>query len=101
MNEYIKELKENYIFIDFVKNEELFKYFSASDVGIWPLQESVSMVEAAACNLPFIANDTIGTKLRISNNNALLYRKGDISDLYEKIKYLVENDNERLSMGKR
>jgi len=32
MNEYIKDFKENYKFINFVKNEKLYKYFSASDV---------------------------------------------------------------------
>jgi len=98
MNEYIKDFKDNYIFINFVKNDELYKYFSASDIGIWPLQESVSMVEWASCNLPFIANDKIWTKLRISNNNAILYKQWDIEDLYEKIKYLVENKAERINM---
>jgi spore maturation protein CgeB len=56
------------------------------------------MVEAAACNIPFIANDKIGTKLRISNNNAFLYKQRDIQDLYEKMKYLVENNEERVNM---
>jgi len=101
MNEYIKDFKENYIFVDFVKNEELYRYFSASDIWIWPLQESVSMVEAASCNLPFIANDKIWTKLRISNNNALLYKQWDIEDLYEKIKFLLENKEEMNSMWRR
>ncbi|EKE26182.1 MAG: glycosyltransferase [uncultured bacterium (gcode 4)] len=101
MNEYIKNYKERFVFIDFVKNDELYKYFSASDIWIWPLQESVSMVEAAACNLPFIANDKIWTKLRISNDNALLYKQGDIDDLYEKIKYLIENKDDMINMWKR
>lgn len=101
MNDYIRDVADNYKFIDFVKNVELFKYYSASDIWIWPLQESVTMVEAAACNVPFIANDKIWTKLRISNDNALLYKQWDVKDLYEKIKYLVENPKERVAMWKR
>lgn len=101
MDIYIKNSKDNYKLINFVKNEELYKYFSASDIGIWPLQESISMIEAAACNLPFIANDKIWTRLRISNNNALLYKQWNVEDLYKKIKYLVENNQERINMWKR
>ena len=101
MNKDIADIAGNYKFIDFVKNEELYKYFSASDIWVWPLQESVSMVEAAACNLPFIANDKIWTKLRTSNDNALLYKQWDVDDLYKKIKYLVENSKERITMWKR
>lgn len=101
MNEEIKDFKNNYKFISFVKNDELYKYFSASDIWIWPLQESVSMVEATACNLPFIANDKIWTKIRVSNHNALLYKQWNIEDLYNKVKYLVENNQERINMWKR
>ena len=101
VNKEIKDIKQNYIFENFVKNQELYKYYSMSDIWIWPLQESVTMVEAAACNLPFIANDKIGTKLRISNNNAILYEQWNTEDLYEKIKYLVENKQERVNMWKR
>ena len=101
MYKYIDDVAGNYKFVDFVKNEDLYKYFSASDIWVWPLQESVSMVEAAACNVPFIANDKIWTKLRISNNNAILYKQWDVKDLYEKVNYLVENPKERIEMWKR
>ncbi|MEI6774006.1 MAG: hypothetical protein WCL18_04295 [bacterium] len=59
MKEYTKNFASKYIYVDFVKNTELYAYYSASDIGVWPLQESVSMVEGAACNVPFIANDKI------------------------------------------
>jgi len=101
MKEYTKNFASKYIYVDFVKNTELYAYYSASDIGVWPLQESVSMVEGAACNVPFIANDKIWTKLRISNHNALLYKQWDVDDLYKKIKYLIENKDEMISMWKR
>lgn len=98
-------LEKNYIddviWVGFKKAIELYKYYSAADVGVWPLQESMSMNDAASCELPFIANDRIGVKLRVSNDNALLYRKGSPRDLAEKILYLYKNPRIRKQMGKR
>ena len=86
--------------LGFQPQRELYKYYSAADVAIWPLQESLAMNDAAACRLPFIANDEIGARLRVSNNNALLYKKGISSDLAMKIAYLYSNPSKRKTMGK-
>jgi len=83
----------------FKENKELFKYYSASDFGVWPLEESTSMNDAAACEIPFIANDEVGVKLRFKNNNALKYARGNSQDLAEKMKYLVSYPKERKKMG--
>ena len=80
---------------------ELYKYYSAADVAVWPLQESLAMNDAAACGLPFIANDELGDKERTSANNTLLYIKGDSIDLQQKLLYLLENKTQRIAMGKR
>lgn len=86
--------------VGFQKNEELYQYYSAADVGVWPLEESTAMNDLAACGIPFIANDTIGAKTRIGNNNALLYKKGNNEDLAKKIEYLYKNPEKRKQMGK-
>jgi glycosyltransferase involved in cell wall biosynthesis len=85
----------------FIQQKNLYKYYSAADVAVWPLQESLAMNDAAACQLPFIANDAIGATLRISNDNALLYKKGDGKDLARKLSYLYNNPVIRKQMGKR
>src|SRR3989344_4150214 len=95
-----EKYQKNVIFIPFQPKEQLYKYYSAADVAVWPLQESTSMNDAAACELPFIANDELGDKTRISYNNALLYRKGDTTDLYKKIQYLYNDQSLRKKMGK-
>jgi glycosyltransferase involved in cell wall biosynthesis len=82
-----------------LKPEELYEYYSAADVGVWPLQESLAMVDAAACRLPFIANNTLGARERISNNNAILYKKGSWIDLSRKLEYLYKNHSLRKKMG--
>jgi hypothetical protein len=53
----------------------LYKWYSAADLGIWPLQESISMVEAASCSLSFICSDKMSATKRLRNNNALLYKE--------------------------
>jgi len=78
---------------------DLYKFYSASDLAVWPLQESTSMNDAAACSIPFIANDEMTEKVRISNKNALLYKKGDVNDLSEKIERLYKNEKLRNKMG--
>lgn len=93
-----KELN-NIHFIGFLDQNELFKYYSAADIAVWPLQESLAMNDAAACKLPFIANNTMGDKTRISNDNALLYKKNNIKDLTKQIELLLKNPILRKKMG--
>jgi glycosyltransferase involved in cell wall biosynthesis len=80
----------NFIFVSSVPNKELFRYFSAADVGVWPLQCSISMLEAMSCGLPVIISDKSGALERINNGNGLMYREGDIEDLAEKMETLLD-----------
>lgn len=76
-------------------------FYSAADVAVWPLQESLAMNDAASCQLAFIANDQIGVKERLSNNNALTYKQGNVVDLANKIEYLYKNKKLCKEMGQR
>lgn len=60
--------------------DKLGAFFRAADVGVWPAQESLSMLDAAACGLPIVANDTMTAPERITGNG-LTYRLNDLSDL--------------------
>lgn len=64
-------------FIDFRK---LPRFFRAADIGVWPTQESMSMLDAAACGLPIVVNDTLKAVERIEGNG-LSYRLNDCDDL--------------------
>ncbi len=89
------------LFVGFEKPLKLRAYYSMADVAVWPLQDSFAMNDAAACELVFIANDTLGDQTRISNNNAVLYKKSDTQDLASKLEYLYHHPAERKKMGKR
>lgn len=99
LNKVDPKYKENIIWAGFKQNKDLYQYYSASDVAVWPLQESTSMNDAAACAIPFIANNELGTELRISNANALLYKKGNYHDLALKIEKLIKDGNLARKMG--
>jgi glycosyltransferase involved in cell wall biosynthesis len=56
------------IVLHFVPHRELVDYYRAADVGVWPTQESTSMLDAAACGLPIVVNDTLRAVERIAGN---------------------------------
>ena len=94
------DMNNRFIFVDAVPNSELYQYYSAADVGVWPLQCSISMLEAASCGLPIIISDKSGTLERISKGNGIAYKEGDVTDLERKMSLLL-NDELRNSMRQR
>lgn len=64
----------------FVPVGQLGNLFRASDIGVWPTQESTSMLDAAACGLPIVANDTMEAPERVTGNG-VIYRLNDQDDL--------------------
>jgi glycosyltransferase involved in cell wall biosynthesis len=75
------------VVLPFMPHRELPAYYRAADVGVWPTQESMSMLDATACGLPIIVNDTLLAKERI-DGNGITYRLNDSADLAEKIRLL-------------
>ena len=76
---------------------ELGVFFRAADIGVWPAQESLSMLDAAACGLPIIVNHTMSAPERISGNG-LTYRLNDLDDLIRALLDL-QNSLRRREMG--
>lgn len=68
----------------FVPFQDLPPFYWASDIGIWPRQESTSQLDAAACGLPIIISNRTQTPERI-NGNGLAYKEGDAEDLARQI----------------
>ncbi len=86
----IGKMKDHFIFMDAVPNNELYKLYNATDVGVWPLQCSVAMLEASGCGLSVIISDKCGATERVQSGNGLLYRESDIDDLTRKIVLLLD-----------
>ena len=59
--------------------------------------------EAMNSGCAVVASHAIGSVPFLINygNNGLIYRSGDIEDLYEKVKYLIENQDKATELGKK
>ncbi|GAC1331788.1 MAG: hypothetical protein NVS1B6_18870 [Steroidobacteraceae bacterium] len=77
------------IVLPFVPHRELVHYYRASDVGVWPTQESTSMLDAAACGLPIVVNDTLRAVERI-DGNGLTYVLNDQASLEQALSLLLD-----------
>jgi glycosyltransferase involved in cell wall biosynthesis len=81
----------------FVPVQELSKLFHAADIGVWPTQESTSMLDAAACGLPIVANHTMAATERLEGNG-LPYVLNDLASLIE-VLLRLQDPRERERLG--
>jgi glycosyltransferase involved in cell wall biosynthesis len=81
----------------FVPVQELGALYRAADIGVWPTQESLSMLDAAACGLPIIANHTMIAPERIEGNG-LTYALNELDDLVRTLEVL-RDPGKRQQMG--
>ena len=79
---------------DFTPVHELGALYHAADIGVWPTQESLSMLDAAACGLPIVVNHTMNAVERI-DGNGLTYILGDLNDLIRVLGSLRYKDERR------
>ncbi|NMB92557.1 MAG: glycosyltransferase family 4 protein [Parcubacteria group bacterium] len=95
----LKNLEECFIWQKAVPNKELYKYFSAADVAVWPHLHTNSILEAMACGLPVIVCDESRSCEEVKYNNGLIYRDLDVKDLKEKMEQLYLNEDLRKELG--
>jgi glycosyltransferase involved in cell wall biosynthesis len=57
--------------VPFMTHRALSEHYRAADIGVWPRQESMSMIDAAASGLPLIVSDQIGEPERVSGNGKM------------------------------
>lgn len=81
----------------FARHIDLAKLYRMADIAIWPRQESMSMLDAAACGLPLIVSADIGENERVAGNGCV-YRENDAADLGRAIVSLVSAE-ERASLA--
>ncbi|MCX7049584.1 MAG: glycosyltransferase family 4 protein [Candidatus Sumerlaeota bacterium] len=78
----------------FVPARDLPPFYWASDIGVWPRQESTSQLDAAACGLPIIVSNRITVRERYEGNG-LTYEENDPADLARKIESLSDAETRR------
>lgn len=82
-------------FIDF---DQLGRFYRAAEIAVFPTQESMSMLDATACGLPLVVNDTMQALERV-DGNGITYRLNDIDDLFRALRSLRDL-NVRAALGR-
>ena len=104
---YMRELKDlskklhiedKSIFTGFLKKEDVSNYFSAADIGVWPGNNSVSIMEAMACKLPIVMADLQLSHL-VSYDNGFKFPQHNREKLKDALKKLIDDKNLRLKMA--
>ncbi|MBI4092927.1 MAG: glycosyltransferase family 4 protein [Candidatus Kerfeldbacteria bacterium] len=105
--DYLDELKsyaqkkgvaERVHFTGFLSRQEVTRYYAAADIGIWPGNNSLVIMEAMACRLPIIMADMQLAHL-VSHGNGFKVPYADVGLMKEVIKKLATNPELRREMG--
>lgn len=83
-----KEIQIN--FIHSINNSSLYKYYSMADFAVFPRENTLSALDAQACNLPVIMESNI-TNIERLKKGGLVYQKNNMQDLAEQILTLINN----------
>lgn len=73
----------------FIPSLELPSWYRAADIGVWPRQESISMLDAAACGLPIVISDRVQARERV-DGNGLTYVEESVADMMNVLKQLAD-----------
>ncbi len=95
---------EKLVFAGETSYSQIPNYYRRSDIQVLPSPiEAFGMVnvEAQSCGIPSVAYDVGGVSSSISHKKTgFLITPGDKREFAERINYLLENEKERLAMGK-
>lgn len=86
------------VVLDFMPYQRLASYYRAADIGVWPTNESTSMLDAAACGIPLIVSDGIVYREHV-DGNGFVYKMNDIDDLCKTL-LLLSHEDVRKNLGK-
>jgi glycosyltransferase involved in cell wall biosynthesis len=75
----------------FMKHKDLAEYYKLADIAIWPTQESMSMLDAAASGLPLVVSNKIGEVNRIDGNGEM-FEENNVESLSNSLLKLSNKD---------
>lgn len=73
----------------FMPFPELPGWYRAADIGVWPRQESISMLDAAACGLPIVISDRVQARERV-DGNGLTYAEESVEGMMRVLTQLAD-----------
>jgi glycosyltransferase involved in cell wall biosynthesis len=92
-------------FLGYIPEQDLFRYYSESDFLLMPSfyeTEPLVAMEAAGSGLPIIAFEGANVNdIVCEENRRLIGQTGNIDQLVQSMRYLIDNDSERKLIGKK
>lgn len=86
--------RRNAIVVPFMTHAKLAEYYRAADIGVWPRQESMSMIDAAASGLPIVVSNRLGAIERVTGNGKR-YEENEISSLTTVLRSMADAAHRR------
>jgi len=110
-DDYITHLKDlakalgiakRIIFVAFVPNSELPELYNAADLGVWPGDHSITVIEAVGTGLPVIVpSNDLAYKVLFDANAAVGFTRGDVNSLQSAIESTISDQRLRTDMSRR
>ena len=101
----VNEIGQNADIVILNNQENIMDYFAASDIFVCcSFNESFPLVilEAMSCSLPVVTTPVFGISEQLTDGEtALFYNPGDMMQLANKIKYLLDHKKEAGELGKK
>lgn len=85
-------LQGRIIYHDFIRKEDLYKFYSAADLGIWPNLPSITIIEAIGCHLPVILPKRDTVNHLVEQGNGRLFERDNEQDLAKVISGILESE---------
>lgn len=93
-------LQNSIIHLPYIANENLASYFSAADIGVWPGNFTMTILEAMSCSLPVILPKQSSTAYLKKSKGVQWFTRGNVQELSECIELLSSSADKRKTGGK-
>lgn len=101
VEETFRHSKNRIIRVQTQPYSKLAGFYCAADLAVFPKQCSLSFYDVQACGLPVVEEDNNVNKDRLSHNNGLCFREGDVQDFRNKLLKVFNMPEDNFSqMGK-
>jgi glycosyltransferase involved in cell wall biosynthesis len=87
----------NSTIVPFMTHATLAEHYRAADIGVWPREESMSMIDAAASGVPIVVSHRMGEPGRVTGNGKI-YEENDVPSLVTVLTSFA-NADERRALG--
>ena len=74
-------LRHKFIVTGFVPNHELPRYMSASDIGVWPGNPGITIIEAMSCGMAVVHSDSVAGRHLNMYGNGKAFCRGNTESL--------------------